>query len=330
MTDELPLILRTADRRRTGLDDRGLRTDHARGLLHRVAPGSYVDAAEWRALSERTQYEVVIRAQMARLSPDVVVSHDSAAALWRMPSLDGWPGRVHVIDPARETPLTRGLVARHVGPLDEADVVGGREFLVTSVTRTALDLALRDGFLVALLVFDHALRYYGVTQDDLRAALGRREKARRRVAVSRAIDFASADSESPGESISHAQMLLLGFEPPELQKEFTEDDRVVARTDFYWSGVGVAGEFDGDEKYLSAAMRGGRSAEQVVVDEKWRTEELLDRHDVNRVVRWNYRVARTPALLEERLRRAGVPRRSPAGAAPPRRNAGGDVPIRRG
>jgi hypothetical protein len=346
MESSYPQILRVSDLEAAGLDDRELRRRADHGELHRIAPGCYVPTDAWHQLCARDRYKVEVHTRLSRLSPNVIASHDSAAALWNLPTLDGWPSTVHVYDPARSKPLTRNGLVRHVGDLVDDEIIfdtGTRcdtGTKLTSPARTALDLALRDGFLGGLMLFDHGLRHHGFDRDELRASLDLRVRPRRHRAVLHAINMSSPLADSVGESLSRGQIILLGFEPPELQHRFYENGQEVARADFWWESVRVAGEFDGNEKYLSPTMRGGRSAAQVVIDEKWRTERLLDLHDVARVVRWNYRETRNPALLAERLSRAGVPRLgsararkceiSPSFPAQPLPRASGVEPERRG
>jgi hypothetical protein len=317
MKDVLPVILRAADLRAAGLSDSTIYRRLRRGELVSVAPGSFVSAVDWESLSCRDRYAVRVRARLARLSSRVVASHDSAAVMWGMPTLDGWPGVVHVLDPTRSTALRRGGLQRHPSHLGGGDIRSGSQFSVTSPARTAVDLALRDGFTTGLLLFDHGLRAELFTEAELLAALDAQPTALRLTAATRALENASPLAESPGESISRAAMILLGFDPPELQRRFFEGGVEIARTDFWWEGVGVAGEFDGDEKYKNAEMRRGRTADEVVIQEKWRAEALLDRPEVTRVVRWNYAMARNPDQLAERLIRAGVPRRRPRRPSPP-------------
>lgn len=316
MKDALPVIHRAADLRAAGLSDSEVYRRRRRSELVSVAPGAFVSASDWHGLSRRDRYAVRVRARLTRLSSRVVASHDSAAVLWGMPTLDGWPAAVHVIDPTRSSALRRGDLHRHPGTLDAGDIRAGSQFRATSPARTAVDLALRDGFTTGVMLFDHGLRTQLFGETEICAALDARPTARRSNAASRALEFASPLAESPGESISRATMILLGFEAPELQRKFFEGDDEVARTDFWWEGIGVAGEFDGDEKYKNPEMRQGRTAEEVVIHEKWRAEMLLDRPEVNRVVRWNYTMARKPAQLAERLIRAGVPRRRPSRLGP--------------
>lgn len=60
---------------------------------------------------------------------------------------------------------------------------------------------------------------------------------------------------------------------------------LIARTDFWWPGRRVVGEFDGLGKY-TRAQPGGRSPAEVVVAEKLREDRLRDLG--LRVVRWTW------------------------------------------
>jgi len=61
-------------------------------------------------------------------------------------------------------------------------------------------------------------------------------------------------------------------------------------------------------KYLRDELRSGRSAAEVVVDEKVR-EDRLRAATGARVVRWGWDVARSPHALAATLLRAGLPQR---------------------
>jgi hypothetical protein len=78
-----------------------------------------------------------------------------------------------------------------------------------------------------------------------------------------------------------------------LQQEFVLPGGKIARTDFWWEEGRQVGEFDGVGKYIDPALRAGRSAEQVLIDEKDRGDAL--RRMVRAVSRW-----RTPDLRDPR------------------------------
>ena len=102
-------------------------------------------------------------------------------------------------------------------------------------------------------------------------------------------------------------MWVAGFQAPELQHEIRDELGLVGYTDCYWSGVRLAGEFDGVEKYVKPEYLKGRTPAQVVVDEKERENRI--RAQGNGVVRWVWSDLMEPARLERKLAAAGVPRR---------------------
>jgi hypothetical protein len=77
------------------------------------------------------------------------------------------------------------------------------------------------------------------------SARGRAQSNRRGV---RQLDWvqarATAESESAGESVSRAVIEGLGYEEPELQREFFYEG-VTDRSDFYWRRLRIIGESDG-------------------------------------------------------------------------------------
>jgi len=90
-----------------------------------------------------------------------------------------------------------------------------------------------------------------------------------------------------------------------LQQVFRDDRGVfVARTDFWWPGVNLVGEFDGRGKYMRSDLATGRSPAQVVVDEKIREDAL--RALGHGVVRWVWEDAVSPQALRVKLTRAGL------------------------
>jgi hypothetical protein len=115
-----------------------------------------------------------------------------------------------------------------------------------------------------------------------------------------AITFMDARSDSPGESISRVSMWRAGVPAPVLQQRFSP-----WTVDFWWPDYEVIGEFDGAMKYLDTEIRNGKSADQVVYEEKLREDELRRRS--KGFARWGYSHAMAPALLAARLTQAGVP-----------------------
>ncbi|MBW8873234.1 MAG: hypothetical protein JF618_14115 [Leifsonia sp.] len=112
-------------------------------------------------------------------------------------------------------------------------------------------------------------------------------------------------ADSPLESVSRVSMRAAGLPEPELQVPFHDGAGLIGYADFAWPAHSVVGEADGDAKYLDTSLRGGRTAERVVLDEKIREDRL--RALGLRVVRWRWVTARDPRALSALLTAAGLP-----------------------
>jgi hypothetical protein len=277
--------------------------DVERGLRVRVRRGVYVDAAEYAALASGERHVVNLRALDAVSRDRPVFSHWSALVLHGLPFLVDRTSQVHtsVADPGR-----RGVVGVHAHLFEVADqdLVQRHGLLCTSLARTVVDVAGIAAFDEGVVVADAALhggRAGG--HEGLATALERARPRRAEPRISRVIGFADGASESPGESLSRVTMHRLRVPPPVLQHRLFDSDGLAARLDFWFPKVRVAGEMDGRQKYLDAAMNGGDPA-RVVYEEKLREDRV--RALGVRVVRWGWVEARSPLLLGRRLAGAGV------------------------
>jgi hypothetical protein len=278
----------------------------ARGELARVSSGAYLPSELWQGMGERERFLTAVRVVAAKADDPMVFSHASAAVIWGLPWFGPWPERVDIL----RTEAARGHyaagVSRHAAQSDDAHVVIDG-LAVTSLARTVVDLACQRGFIRSVVVGDAALhrdrrRTLSGPAPDIDVATLLEELARGSRAPARARDvigFMDARSDSPGESISRVSMWRAGVPTPVLQQRFAP-----YTVDFWWPEFGVIGEFDGALKYLDPAMRGGRSAERVVYDEKLREDELRRRS--KGFARWGYSHAMAPGQLADRLRDAGV------------------------
>jgi len=273
----------------------------------------YLPTELWTALDARQRHVATIAATVAtRGKSSSVVSHWSAAAIHNLPSIAPWPDEVHIIVSPRSGAGRRGPVVRHAIPLDETDVVEIGGMLVTSVARTVLDLACTASFMSAVVVADAALnvdrfgrRARQVTRDGLEAVW---ERARPLKAHSRSravFAFAETRSDTPLESVSRVTMRVIGCPRPELQVPHYDSDGFIGESDFAWREHGVVGEADGDVNYLDPALRGGRTADEVLIAEKERENRL--RALPRSVVRWRWHEAVSPPLMRRKLAAAGLP-----------------------
>lgn len=305
-------LLRLADEVDGGIRSQGYRAAQ-RGELVRLSPGTYVRAAEWGALGVDERYRMVVAAALARLHRDDVLSHWSAAALWRLPVIGAWPSTVHVTAPVETARRSTTVLVRHRRDrVDAPAEVDGMP--VTSLAETVLDMARIASFPVAVAMGDAALRRHeqpismggesGVSRPELERVFGAADVRRGRARARRVLEVIDPRADRPGESLSRATMIALGVPTPERQHRIISSSGKVFYLDFFWPEQNVGADFDGRIKYLDPAFRGGRTAEQVVYDEKVREDEV--RLELDGYGRWDWTVAGSPALMAERLRRIGL------------------------
>ena len=310
---ELPAqLIRLSEEVDQGLRSRGYRAAK-RGELVRLSPGTYASSADWHELGPDERYVALIRAALGRVHASEVLSHWSAAALWHLPIIGSWPTTMHVTAPADAARRSTTILTRHrrglVDPITRLEGVP-----VTSLAETVVDIARIAPFATAVAMGDAALRRHDQqASSPPRARELRRELARvvdatvERRGVARArrvIDVVDGRADRPGESLSRATMIELGVQLPELQHCIVSASGKVYYLDFYWPEQNIGADFDGRMKYLDPAFRGGRTAEQVVYDEKAREDDV--RLDLNGYGRWDWSVAGSRRLLADRLRRIGL------------------------
>lgn len=284
----------------------------AHGTEVRIARGAYVDEPYWAGLGARERYVLAIRAVAETRGTRPVLSHWSAAAIHGLPIIGPWPGRVHLTQDAANGTRSRGMVVRHSLPITGADVVELDGLLVTSIARTVIDLAVVAPGVSGVTSMDAALhvdRFHHrpplVTPDELGESWAARLPFRGHARARDIIDFSVTNADSPIESASRWNMRLVGLPAPILQQSHFDDRGFIGDTDFSWPDHGVVGEADGDLKYLDPAFRRGRSADQVVLDEKIREDRLRALPRV--VARWRWPVALSPERLRYTLSAAGLP-----------------------
>jgi hypothetical protein len=251
----------------------------------------------------------------------VVISHYSAARLWGLPIVNDWPPTVHVTDEPGSYRRSKNGVAVHRSAIDALDVVNvGGEFLATSIARTLVDLGCVADLRDSVAAIDHALHHDLVAKDELLRVLDELGPVNGRKRARDAIEFATAQSASPGESYSRVLMFELGFPAPILQQEFTQRSGRKRNGDFWWPDGRIIGEFDGNAKYLEAGMTKGKSPEHVLLDQRRRERELrlLD----IRFARWDWNDLEQVRPFIEQLEAVGLRRaRKPAFVPVPARGA---------
>jgi hypothetical protein len=287
--------------RRAGRDGRALLASVERGENRRLRHGVFADGTAWAAASSDDRYLAQIRAVSMAARGSVIFSHESAARLHGLPRIGRWPDVVDVAITRGGARATPGIHRRRLA-LSDQDVVVVHGMRCTSLARTVLDLAATRTFANAVVAGDRAVEG-GLDVAEVLELLARSPTMRGAGRVRVVAPFLVA-TRWPIESASRANIHLLGLPAPVLQHPLYDENGLIGVSDFWFPGVRAVGECDGRWKYLDPAYRGGRSADQVVYDEKVREDRM--RAVASGFARWDWRTATTPALLRVRLARAGV------------------------
>jgi hypothetical protein len=284
----------------------------AQGAETRVGSGAYVDTPVWESLGRREQYLLRIRAVADTRLHRPVISHWSAAAIHALPSLDPWPSTVHFTVGLTSGGRSSGPATRHSMKLTDDDVVEVDGVLVTSVARTLVDLAAGATLLSSVVALDHALhvdRRGGapprVTVDELWSRYAALMPFRAHARARDAIELATTKADSPLESVSRVNMRAIGCPRPVLQQRFEDHRGLIGFSEFYWHELALVGEADGRSKYTDPRYRGGRTLEEVLLDEKERADRI--RALGPDVSRWGWSTAIHAEALRRHLSAAGLP-----------------------
>lgn len=293
---------------RSDADARRLRAGVERGELLSPAVGTFARAAVFAQLKPDQRALCVIRA-LADIHQSWVFCGISAALVHGLSVSFSLIGNAHVATSrAARTRDSRGI-ERHVIAEARYEVVDGIK--VTPLPRTVFDCLRQSDFRCALAIADSALRTSSMTCDDLLAIFegmsGRFERRQRALDI---MALGDGRAESGGESVARAVMIERGFRLPELQRVMVDPISGKARrVDFFWEQQdrpNVIGELDGREKYLSESMTHGRSAVEVMADERLRESRIS--LSGARIMRFSYAQATNGAFFTRLLSSFGVPR----------------------
>lgn len=324
------ILIHVDEAEAAGGSGRALRDACRRGYLVRVRRGSYCPREIWDALDPAERHILAIRATIRRVRGAFLVAGPSATAIWGLPYAARGLADVTLLVPypgggSSEPGVRRTCLSFETAERFEVDGIP-----VTGLARTVLDQARVTSFGRAVAIADRAQwRRHpdALRPEELVAELDRAAFARGAAAARRVVAFSTSLSDSVGESEGRAAIHLLGFETPELQRRW-HDDEGWLESDYYWESVDVAGEFDGKVKYTRDEYTDGDPS-AVVWREKLREDRL--RRLASGVVRLVTDDVRSPLRLARILSDAGVPRRgarsgegvsplgNPARGAPERR-----------
>lgn len=213
-----------------------------------VRRGVYAVRTAYDALTPAGRHvlQAAAYALASRLSP--VVSHRTGALAHSLPLLGSSPAVPQLTRAPRSVDDTSRTEGLYVASLSEADrtTVGGVP--VTSLARTACDIARTSPLRHGVVVADAVLRRLVPPEDLLAVATAQRRwpGGTRAVQVAR---LADGRAETPLESLTRLAYLQEGLPAPESQIEVLRHGVLVARVDFLFRGQRTIGEADGMGKY---------------------------------------------------------------------------------
>jgi hypothetical protein len=281
---------------------------HRRGEVVQLHRGAYVASALWLGLEADAQHRARALAVAVHFGGEFVFSHLTAAALWRLPSMGAWPSRPHVAGPATAGGKSTAAFVRHgLGVPEKGEPIG--ELAATTLPRTVVEVSATVGFAHAVVIADAALRRTehplvglprtNLNGDQLLQELQLATWSRGATKALRVIEFADGRADRPGESMSRVSMHRAGVTRPELQVRMLGASGKAYEVDFWWPEFNVIGEFDGKYKYTDPQYMNGRTAQQVLYDEKIREDDLrAARHGFTR---WPWATAISPTLMRVHL-----------------------------
>lgn len=283
-----------------GYDDRTIAQLVRTGEWCRVRRGAYVAGELWNGLDEVDRRRIVAKAAMRTTRSSAVLSHTSAAdalgaAVWDLPDL------VHLTRTDHRAGRAEAGIRQHRGTLRVDDVTVRDGLMLTSGTRTALDITTIADVEHSLVPMDDLLHRGETSIPLLQQGLQTRLFWPDTLTSDLAVRLADGRSESVGETRTRFLCWAQGLPAPILQFEVKDwTGRVIARVDLAWPELGVFLEFDGRIKYQKF-LREGESVTDAVLREK-RREELICELTGWRCLRVVWADLHTPERTAARIR----------------------------
>lgn len=231
--------------------------------------------------------------------PGAVLSHTSAAAIHRFPGLAAVPRHPDLTVVIPRHPRVYGAILHRVSRLDPIDVTGRPPLLLTSPTRTLVDLADTVPAAQLATIVDEGTSSRRWTVEDLWSARARAGERRR--PGTRVLDQILAARQAEPQVDSPLELrvvrVLAPLGPFETQYQLVIDNQIVI-IDVAWPKVRVGVEVDGFAVH-------GRS----------RSRFDNDRHRANLLTAHGWRVAHVTSAMDDDTILRSVRRILPLGGA---------------
>lgn len=249
---------------------------------------------------------------VAEKRPSWVLCATSAATILGINSSYRLQNNIHIsVHKGSFTQRSQHVVQHFLTARRPDDITRLGKVLITSPCRTIFDCARLLPFEESLPIIDSALRQELVTHTQLLNYCHVMKNFHGRKKAENAISYGSKLSENGGESLARAQMILLGYVPPQQQVWFEDSvSKRNYRVDFLWrdgSGETIIAEFHGKQKYIDPEMMQGRSLNDILSAEEKR-ESRLSLYKI-RIINLDYKDVQSLESLARELKPYNIPRR---------------------
>lgn len=271
------------------------------GTWTRVRHGAYTDTARWRVADRDARHLLMVLAAVRQAGTGVAVSHTSALVVEGAPT---WGARLDVVHLTRldaRGGRKEAGINQHRGVLEDGDVVEIDGLLVTSPTRTALDITTISPPESCVVSINDLLHRQRTSADGLRARYDAGiVNWPNTLSTDLVLRRCDERCESPGESRFWWFCHVNGLPMPVPQHEVPDPRRRKPwRLDFAWPALKLWIEFDGKGKYGADAA----TAAAAVLDEKYREDRIRELTGWV-CLRVTWADLENPQRLLERIRRA--------------------------
>lgn len=241
------------------------------GALVGVRRGVYVERWEWDQADEEHKHLMRVVAATLTLQVPYVLSHTSAAVVHGLACRPFWREVVHVSHPGVLGGRTESGVKHHPAGVPDDQIVRIGSLGVTTLERTAVDIAREHGIEDGVIACDQVL-HRGGRRSAMRDVLTQMRSWPNVTLARKAVFLADGGAENMGETMARLLVLELGFGNPATQV-WIEDGARRARVDLLLHGHVF--EFDGRRKYVGKANGGVTDdVERALWEEKQREDWL--------------------------------------------------------
>ncbi|QIM18759.1 hypothetical protein G7066_09355 [Leucobacter coleopterorum] len=303
---------------REGSSEREIVRRVRNGTLLRLSRGMYARPETLSGLTPEERHLVYVIAVAKTRRVDNPFSSHSAAALLRLPLFGFREARPQILVSHQSGSSSTHNVERRSAVFSENEIVTVSGIRCTNLDRTVLDLSRFDSPELAIACADEAIRMRFPLErgqdpqpiaklwrqkllEQLEAVRGTRGVRR----AARVIQLADGTADSPLESVARLRFTEFGYDVA-AQVRVPSPNGTFYYVDLELLGLGIFCEVDGKKKYTDPSIRNGKTADEVVLEEK-RRSNWIEGTTKKRVLRLGYRELVTPLAFANWLRANQVP-----------------------